>query len=289
MDARRTLQGIGLGLALQLAPVPALAAQDAAIDSLFPATPAGMVTDAAAIIPDSIEAIVADRLTRLRASTGGEVAVVTIATLAGREPPEVALRIGRRWGVGGDFPVGDRRRNAGVVLLLVPSTADQRGALYISTGQGVEGFLTDLRAGQIADEMLPALSDGDYGDAVDVGTALLVDEIAHALGATDSSLYLPREERSGIGALVLIAVLFGVILIAILVAVIGSRGRGGPRGGGRSSRRSARHSGWTGPAVWGGMGGMGRGGFGGGGFGGGGFGGFGGGGGFSGGGAGRSF
>lgn len=289
MDARRTLQGIGLGLALQLAPGPALAAQDAAIDSLFPAAPTGMVTDATAIIPDSVEAIVTERLTRLRASTGGEVAVVTIATLAGREPPEVALRIGRRWGVGGDFPVGDRRRNAGVVLLLVPSTADQRGALYISTGQGVEGFITDLRAGQIADEMLPALSDGDYGDAVDVGTALLVDEIAQALGATDSTLFLPREERSGIAGLVFIAILFGLILIAILVAVIGSRGRGGPRGGGRGGRRSARRSGWTGPVVWGGMGGMGRGGFGGGGFGGGGFGGFGGGGGFSGGGAGRGF
>mgnify|MGYP002622903449 CR=1 FL=1 len=276
-------------LALHLAIAGSLGAQDP-IDSLYPAAPTGLITDAAAVIPDDVEARVGDRLERLRLSTGGEVAVVTIPTLAGREPGEVALRIGRVWGVGGDFPVGDRRRNAGVVLLLVPSTQEQRGALYISTGQGVEGFITDLRAGQIADEMLPALRDGDYGDAVDLGTAILVDEIAQALGATDSSLYLPREESGGIGGFVLITILFGVILLAVVLAVIGARGGGGGSGGTRSGRGSRRRSShWGGPATWGGIGGFGGGGFGGGGFGGGGFGGFGGGGGFSGGGAGRGF
>lgn len=281
------LKATGLGLALQLALAPGLAAQDP-IDSLFPAQPAGMVTDAAAIIPDSVERLVTDRLTRLRTATGAEIAVVTIATLAGRDPADVALRIGRRWGVGGNFPVGDPRRNAGVVLLLVPSTEAQRGALFIATGQGAEGLVTDLRAGQIADQMLPALDEGDYGNAVDVGTELLTDELAQALGSTDSTLIIPRDEGPGIAGLVLIAVLFGVILLAILVAVAGSRG-GGPRGGSRTGSRARRTGAWAGPATWGGMGGFGRGGFGGGGFGGGGFGGFGGGGGFSGGGAGRSF
>lgn len=289
---RAILKVTGPWLAIQLVAAPPVRAQDA-IDSLFPAAPVGMVTDAAGIIPDSVEAVVADRLTRLRSATGGEIAVVTIATLAGRDPGEVAVQIGRRWGVGGDFPVGDRRRNAGVVLLLVPSTEEQRGALFISTGQGVEGFITDLRAGQISDAMLPALRDGDYGNAVDIGTALLTDEIAQALGATDSSLFVPRGEPRGIGGLVLFAVLLGVFLLAILIVIAGSRGgRGGPRGGGRSRRRG---SSWVGPASWGsgmggfGGGGFGGGGFGGGGFGGGGFGGFGGGGGFSGGGAGRGF
>lgn len=286
---RFLLKATGAWLAVQLVAIPSLRGQDP-IDSLFPASPTGIVTDAAAVIPDSVEEVVTERLTRLRTATGAEVAVVTIATLAGRDPADVALRIGRNWGVGGDFPVGDPRRNAGVVLLLVPSTADQRGALYISTGQGVEGFITDLRAGQIADEMLPALRDGDYGNAVDLGTALITDDVAQALGAADSSLYLPHEERGGIGGLVLIALLFGVILVAVLVAVLSARGKGGPRGGsglGAGPRR--RRSTWSGPMTWGGIGGLGRGGFGGGSFGGGGFGGFGGGGGFSGGGAGRSF
>lgn len=284
-----TPKAIGAWLVLQLILVPALPGQDA-VDSLFPANPAGVVSDLAGVIPDSVEALVTDRLTRLRSSTGGEVAVVTLTTLAGRDPSEVALRIGRRWGVGGDFPVGDPRRNAGVVLLVVPSTDEERGVLFISTGQGVEGFITDLRAGQIGDAMLPALREGDYGNAIDIGTAEITDEIAQALGATDSSLYLPREKSRGGAGLILIGVLFAVVLIAVLLAVVGARGKGGPRGGSGvrgGSRR--RHGGWSGPMTWGGMGGFGRGGFGGGGFGGGGFGGFGGGGGFSGGGAGRSF
>lgn len=288
-------KAIGAALALQLVVAVPLVAQGA-VDSLFPATPGGPVTDAAGIIPDSVEQLVTARLSHLREATGGEIAVVTLATLAGQEPGQVALAIGRRWKVGGDYPVGDKRRNAGVVLLLVPSTPDQRGALYISTGQGVEGFITDARAGQISDEMLPALRDGDYGDAVNIGTALLTDEIARALGSTDTTLVQQGEPGPGIGGLVLLAALLGMILVAVLIAVGSNRGgRGGPRGGSGGGRR--RHPDLMGPIIWGALGGFRGGGgfgggFGGGGFGGGGgggFGGFGGGGGFSGGGAGRGF
>ena len=184
-------KAIGAVLALQLAAVAPLVAQGS-VDSLFPAVPSGRVTDVAEIIPDSVEQLVDARLTRLHEVTGGEIAVVTLPTIDDQDPGNVALAIGRRWQVGGDYPIGDRRRNAGVVMLLVPSTADHRGALYISTGQGVEGIVTDARAGEISDQMVPALRDGDYGDAVNLGTTLLTDAIATALGSTDSTLVQPR-------------------------------------------------------------------------------------------------
>lgn len=275
-------------MALQLvAAVGPVGAQQA--QRPFPAQPTGMVTDAADIIPADTEARVTERLTRLRDSTGGEVAVVTLPDIGDRAAADVAVAIGRSWGVGGAFAVGDRRRNAGVVLLVVPRTEDHAGAVFIAPGQGSEGFLTDARSGQIADAMLPALREADYGSAVDLGTTLITDLIARELGATDSTLMVDSRDGPSLGTVIFLLVLGGLILAAVLVPIAGSQGGpgGGITGGGRRRRRSG---GWGGPLIWGGGGGFG-GGFGGGGFGGGGggFGGFGGGGGFSGGGAGRGF
>jgi uncharacterized protein len=164
--------------------------------------------------------------------------------------------------------------------------------VLISPGQGAEGFLTDVRSGQIADAMLPALREGDYGTAVDLGSTLITDLVARELGATDSTLMVPGEEGPTLRQVIFMLILMAIIVGAVVVAVAGSQGGRGGRGGGFTGGRGRRRGGWGGPIVWGGGGfggGFGGGGFGGGGFGGGGFGGFGGGGGFSGGGAGRGF
>src|SRR5690606_31183209 len=95
------------------------------VEALFPERPAGMVNDIAGVVPDDVEAGIESRLVRLRDSTGGEVAVVILPTIGDRAPVDVAVAIGRRWGVGGKFPVGDPRRNAGVVMLLVPRSDDR--------------------------------------------------------------------------------------------------------------------------------------------------------------------
>jgi uncharacterized protein len=278
---------IGTLAALQLTlAVAPLAAQT---EQPFPDRPTGMVTDVAGIIPADVEARITTRLTRLRDSTGGEVAVVTLPSIGDRAAADVALSIGRTWGVGGDYPIGDPRRNAGAVLLVVPRTEDRSGAVYLASGQGTEGFLTDAQAGRIVDAMIPQLRDGDYGGAIELGATLVTDLIARELGATDPDLLVERREHLPAGRILVIVLLVMIIVVAVLVSVGGAGGGGS--GGNRASRghHHRSRSSWSNPMIWGGGfgGGLG-GGFGGGGFGGG-FGGFGGGGGFSGGGAGRSF
>lgn len=273
-------------LQLTLAAAP-LAAQS---EQPFPERPTGMVTDVAGVIPDDVEARITARLTRLRDSTGGEVAVVTLPTIGDRAAGDVALAIGRTWGVGGDFPVGDPRRNAGAVLLVVPRTEERSGAVYLASGQGTEGFLTDAQAGRIVDAMIPQLRDGEYGGAIELGSTLVTDLIARELGATDPDLLVERREQLPVGRIFMIAVLVIIIVVAVLISIGGSSGGSGGNRATRGRHHRSR-SDWSSPILWGGGlgGGFGGGGFGGGGFGGGGFGGFGGGGGFSGGGAGRSF
>ena len=144
----------------------------------------------------------------------------------------MALEIGRAWGVGATAAVGDERRNAGVVVLLVPKGADRPGRIFIATGRGVEGIVTDAGAGRIRDLMRPQLSAGEYGPGLRTGVDALASLIARGFGVTDTTLTggdraIYRGERAPKIPPLLI---FAIIVIAVIViSNISSRG-GGPPG-----------------------------------------------------------
>lgn len=248
--------------------------------------PQGYVSDFAHVLsPDAIA-----RMTRIiedvRRKSGGEIAVVTLPDIGQRNVGDIALQIGREWKVGSNAQIGERARNAGVVLLVVPkeTSSDGRGHISIQTGQGTEGFITDATAGDIRREAVPLLQRRDYDAALELMTGRIAQRYAGEFGfQLDTGLApaaeLPRERvaRRGGGINPIVLVILFVIAMSVLSSIGGRRRRGcggcipifiPPIGGGR---------GGFGGGSWGG------GGFGGGG--GGGFGGFGGGGGFSGGGS----
>lgn len=243
--------------------------------------PVGYVNDFAHVLsPDAsarIDAIIKD----VKAKSGGEIVVVTMPDLQGREPFDVALAIGRQWKVGATGGPGDRARNTGVVILVVPkeTSSDGHGHVQIATGQGSEGFITDATAGAIQDEAIPFFQERDYGRALELITFRVAERFAREFNFTvDTSIAAavpqpgPASAPSGGGG---INPIFIFILFIIVMSLLGGRHRGCgclplfiPFGGGLGG---GGRSGWSG----------------GGGFGG--FGGFGGGGGFSGGGGGRSW
>jgi uncharacterized protein len=282
-------KAILLGTALQLAAaVPGRAQQvDPAVARLFPASPTGFVTDLVGVVDAGTRGRIEAQAQRLRDSTGAEIAVAVLPTIGDRAAVDVAVAIGRTWGVGARAEVGDPRRNAGVVVLLVPrNEADPNsGQIFIATGQGVEGYVTDLQAGRVRDLMTPYFRQREYAAGLEAGVRELSALIARGMGVTDSTLTRGVASRSGprkAGVLLFLAIVAAVI---ILIAIAASSRNGPPSG-----PRRRRHRGTFPPIFWGGFGGgHGHGGFGGFGGGGGGFGGFGGGGGFSGGGAGGRF
>ena len=104
----------------------------------------------------------------VRAKTRGEIAVVTLADIGDRAASDVAVQVGRQWGVGAKGAAGDPAKNLGVVILLVPLT-DHRpgtGQVFIATGRGAEGFLPDARVGRIPAGRIT--SDSRRGDGVRV-------------------------------------------------------------------------------------------------------------------------
>jgi len=112
--------------------------------------PRGYVNDFAGVLDAASVAHMTAVITELREKTRGEIAVVTLVDIDDRPAADVALQIGRQWGVGAKGEAGDPAKNLGVVVLLVP-LKDHRpgtGQLHIATGRGAEGFLPDARVGR---------------------------------------------------------------------------------------------------------------------------------------------
>jgi uncharacterized protein len=283
---------LAFGLAAATLQPHLLLAQQPAIPA-----PTGLVNDFANVL----DAGAIQRMTRIaeevRAKSRGEMAIVTLPDLAGRDVADVALRIGREWKVGKVGNPGDPTRNAGAVILLVPkeTNSDNRGRCFILTGQGAEGFITDATAGDICREATPFFAQRDYSTGLELVTLRTAERFASEFGFVLDTAVIPsalaparssdRNSGGGIPPFLILIAFF------VVLSVLNNASR---RGRGRRGRSGCRGCAGLpliipmGGGGFGSRGGWGGGGFGGGGFGGG-FGGFGGGGGFSGGGGGSSW
>lgn len=249
----------------------------------------GFVTDEQGLLTAEQEQSLENDLTQYSTETSNEIAVVILSNLSGSVISDVAVEIGRKWGVGTE-------KDNGILMLISYETRD----IWIATGYGLEGAVPDIVAHGIVDrDMAPHFRDGNYYEGISVGidalkkhiggeyTAeryetsdegggafgwlfflgfILLDWFAALLGRTKS--WWLGGVFGGIGGLVLTAIFSWWVSIPVLVLLgllfdyIVSKG---------GNNRRGRGGFWGGPG--GGFGGRGGGGGGFGGFGGGSFGG----------------
>ena len=241
--------------------VPAAHAQSATVAAALPARPSPprLVNDLTGLLAPAEAAALERKLVALDDSTGTQVAVVIVGTTQGIAPNEYATELIRAWGV------GQQGTDNGVLLL----AAMEDREVYIATGYGSEGALTDALASTIVRNVIvPRFREGRFYAGLDEAT----DGIAAALAGEFTA---PAERATGgdsVSGLVCC-----LLILFVLLIVLASRSKGGMTGGGPSRRR--RGSGGFPGIIFLPTGGGFGGGFGGGGFGGGGggFGGFGGG------------
>jgi uncharacterized protein len=209
------------------------------------------------LTPEQVQAL-EQKLVAYDDSTSSQIAVVVVNSLSGYDVADYALRLGRKWGVGG------REHSNGIILLV----AKEDHKITIQVGYGLEGAIPDVTAKSIIDnDLTPNFRAGNFYRGIDDATDDLIKAAAGEYKAP------PGNNKKGKGLPIGGIIIFLIILFAIF----------GSRGGGRGGMMSRRGYGdfWTG-AIIGSMlgGGRGRGSSGGGwsgGGGGGGFGGFGGG------------
>ncbi len=235
--------------------------------------PPRLVNDLANVLSDQEEQQLESELVQFNDQTSTQICIVTLPTLNGMEISDLSFKIGEKWGV------GQKGKNNGIVIVFKPNTGNEKGAVFIAPGYGLEGVIPDAIANRIVDkEMIPRFREGDiYGGLSGAAKVLMSLSSGEFTAEAYQKKSGGKKSEKGGG---------GVILIILIIIVLVSIFKGG-RGGGYSSRGSLPF--WLAMGLLG-SGNRGSGSFGGfsGGGGGGGFGGFGGGS-FGGGGAGGSW
>ena len=228
----------------------------AQIEKALPArpSPARLVNDfTRTLTAEQVQAL-ESKLVANDDSTSNQIAIVIIPTTGDYSIDEIALQIGRTWGV------GNKDKNNGIVILVAKN--DRK--IKIEIGYGLEGSVPDVTAKRIIeDEILPEFKQNNYYRGLDNGTDAIIKAAAGEYKAPEG--YGNRKKKG---------VSIGTIIFIIIILLIVFGGAAGPGIGGTYVSRGGfggwsggRGGGWSGG---GGGGGGGFGGFGGGSFGGGG-------------------
>ena len=225
------------------------------------------VTDQGEFLSRSEERLLTSKLSSYADTTSTQIVVVTVPSLGGYAPVDYATQLGRDWGV------GQGELDNGIVLLV----SREEREIFIATGFGMEGSITDAVAGRIVRNVIvPAFRDGRFHDGLSGGVDAIM---LAAAGEFDAGDFAGADD--GLDAVPVALIFIMIIFFFFFLSLIIRHGGGGGPGSGRKKSKSGFPL-----IIWGGSG-WSSGGRSSGGFGGGGFGGFsGGGGGFGGGGAG---
>ncbi len=224
---RRTLWLI-LGLLIILS-LPATAA--AAPDVSFP-KPQGLVNDFAGVISDAEESSITQVAAQLWQQKGIELAVVTVDSTDPLDLNTYAFRLFRDWGI------GDSKDHNGLLVLMDMQTRSIR----IEVGIGLEGVITDAKAGRALDKAMPELRANQYG----AGLLAITQELAVQLAAEEGEgkpLFGIDPEIQGVagfaGAYIVLIILAAIFrqhwllhLLLRLPFMVLRGGRGGGGGGG---------------------------------------------------------
>jgi uncharacterized protein len=212
--------------------------------------------------------------------TSTQIAVVTVATFQGYDRADFAYRLAEMWGV------GQKGKNNGVVILVKPKSAGEKGEVYVAVGYGLEGILPDAVANRliVGQEMIPRFRENDYYGGILNGVRVIMDLTRGEFTAEQYAEKTGQPLSSGgPGLIILLLVLFLVIFPLMrkgkhmhssgsrnlpLWLLLGMMNSGGKHSGSWNDFSSGRGSFGGGGFGRGGFGGFGGGSFGGGGAGG---------------------
>jgi uncharacterized protein len=164
--------------------------------------------------------------------TNAQIEIVTIRTLDGDDIDDFTNRLEEKW------KIGKKGSDRGILMLFAIQDRKRR----IEVGDGLQGFITDAKAGDIGRSMVPALRQGNYDAAVTTGVSQLANLIADdakvtlqdAPEPTPQPMPIRRHSGSSIGWI------FRIVIIVLILLFLGVRGLfgfglgmlfGGGRGG----------------------------------------------------------
>lgn len=205
----------------------------------FPQLTGRVVDDAHLLTPAQVQDLTQKSAALETQSGGRQFVIATVNSLEGYPIEDYAYRLGRYW------KIGTAKNNDGVLLLVAPNERK----VWIATGYGAGGFMTDAMAGVITREaILPHFKQNppDYGAGIEAGADAIIrqmslpaDEAQRNVAAAQQS----QQQRQHSGGNPL-PVFFWLMVIGFVVL---SHFRRGP--GRRYRSRSGGISPWV--VLWG--------------------------------------
>jgi uncharacterized protein len=132
--------------------------------------PEGFIRDVPGLLGAEQRRQLNARITDVQQRIHGDIGVAILSDIGDIPPYEIGTAIYRTWKIGTVAPIGDARRDVGVLVLLVPRelAPNHKGQCWITTGRGSEGAIVDAAAGRICrDRVIPAMKARAYAAAVD--------------------------------------------------------------------------------------------------------------------------
>lgn len=168
------------------------------------------VVDNANLLNASETEALTSLLESLEEATGAQVAVLTVATLAGDSLESFGIRVADTW------KLGQKGEDNGAILIV--ALAERK--IRIEVGYGLEDKLTDMKCGLIIRNVIaPHFQNGDYGEGITAGVKNMV-----GIVADDADLVSKRVTNEAVPTDVIPIVAFIVFfLINVLFAMISAR------------------------------------------------------------------
>ena len=129
----------------------------------------GRVVDNASLLTVSEKEELSSYFESLEDTTGAQIAVLTVATLAGDSIESFGIRVADEW------KLGRKGEDNGAILLV--ALAERK--IRIEVGYGLEDKLTDMKCGLIIRNVIaPYFQNGDYGGGITAGVKNMVGIVA---------------------------------------------------------------------------------------------------------------
>jgi uncharacterized protein len=184
-----------------------------AAGSEFPAqqNPPRMVNDFAGIIGNQAADKLESLLDKFNEETSTQIAIVTVTNLHGYDIGHYAVLLAEKW------EIGQRGKNNGILVLVMPRLNRNEGQAYIAMGYGLEGTVPDAIARRIVDnEMIPHFRNDDYHSGL-LSTINVLMELTRGEYTADS--YISRTgSREEAFEMVIFLFLFIIIFVIVSAA-----------------------------------------------------------------------
>ncbi|WHY96058.1 TPM domain-containing protein [Peribacillus simplex] len=206
------------------------------------------VQDFAGVLSEQEKSELIELGKRLDDATKAQISVLTVDSMEGSEIEEYSVEALR------SFKLGDAELNNGVLIVL----ALEEQKIRIEVGYGLEGAITDIKSGQILDNVaIPALKEGKYDVALKETYKAVYNDVTKEYNLGDEFYQdlsvQPESESFQPSGLQIFLIIIVVIIVFILDAkffkgfflqtlinillIFISRGGGGGRGGGSGGPR----------------------------------------------------